>query len=202
MITIIDYGRGNLFSLRQALLSVGAEVTMATEPDDVTKADRILLPGVGAFGDAVREFKERGFEEPILDAVKKGTPILGICVGMQMLATWGEEFGRHKGLDVIPGTVRRIPEGVERIPNVGWRTVTPGLAADAIGLDDPDAYFYFVHSFALVPESKSNIAGTISFNNTDVVVSVSKENVAGVQFHPEKSGGTGLRLLRRFVTKT
>ncbi len=202
MITIIDYGRGNLFSLRQALLSVGAEVTMATEPDDVTKADRILLPGVGAFGDAVREFKERGFEEPILDAVKKGTPILGICVGMQMLATWGEEFGRHKGLDVIPGTVRRIPEGVERIPNVGWRTVTPGLAADAIGLDDPDAYFYFVHSFALVPESKSNIAGTISFNNTDVVVSVSKDNVAGVQFHPEKSGETGLRLLRRFVTKT
>lgn len=202
MITIIDYGRGNLFSLRQALLKVGADVSFATEPADIAASRKIIVPGVGAFGDVVSEFKARGLRQPLLDAALSGIPILGICVGMQMLATTGEEFGSHAGLGLIPGSVRKLPNGVERIPNVGWRQLALGPSAARLGLQDSNAYFYFVHSFAMACDRPEDVAATLTFNGAEATVAVARDNVAGVQFHPEKSGEAGLAFLRRFVNQS
>jgi len=205
MITVIDYGRGNLFSLDQALKKIGAEAERVHAGDGVEAATKLILPGVGAFGDAMLGLKERGLVEPIREAVARGVPMLGICVGMQLLFTKGEEFGNHDGLNLVPGTVRRLPDSetkdADRIPNVGWRKVHPGPAAAAVGIE-PGAEFYFVHSFAPVVDDAADVAGTISFNGKDVAIAVARGSVAGVQFHPEKSGAAGLAFLKAFADKT
>ncbi len=203
MITVIDYGRGNLFSLDQALKKIGVEAERVHTGDGVVAATRLILPGVGAFGDAMQGLRERGLADAIHGAVARGVPLLGICVGMQLLFTKGEEFGEHEGLGLIPGTVRRLPDieakDADRIPNVGWRKIQPGPAAPALGIEPGADEFYFVHSFAPVVDDPQDVAGSIRFNGKDVAIAVSRGTVSGVQFHPEKSGETGLAFLKKFT---
>jgi glutamine amidotransferase len=205
MIVVVDYGRGNLFSLGQALRKLGAEPVISDDPTVLACADRIILPGVGAFGDAMGGLRQRGLIEPLREAAHAGTPILCICVGCQLLLTRGEEFGLHDGLDLIPGTVAGLPdpkaddpEGI-RIPNVGWRPLDVRKDAPVIGSLRPDDWMYFVHSYAPMVDGESHIAATIRVNGADIPVAVVRGNIVGVQFHPEKSGPAGLRLLARFL---
>ena len=205
MIVVVDYGRGNLFSLGQALRQLGTEPTISDDPAALARADRIIFPGVGAFGAAMAGLRQRGLIEPLRAAARSGTPILGICVGCQLLLTRGEEFGLHDGLDLIPGTVARLPDpkasdpdGV-RIPNVGWRPLDVRKDAPMVGSLRPDDWMYFVHSYAPMVDDENNIAATIHINGTDIPVAIARDNIVGVQFHPEKSGPAGLRLLARFL---
>jgi glutamine amidotransferase len=209
MITVIDYGRGNLFSLDQALKKIGVESERVQVGEALAGATKIILPGVGAFGDAMQGLQDRGFVAPIRDAVSRGIPMMGICVGMQLLFTKGEEFGTHEGLSLVPGTVLRLPDrnakDADRIPNVGWRKINPGPAAERLGMTSDkgngkrENEFYFVHSFAPVVDDAADIAGTITFNEQEVAIAVSRGSVSGVQFHPEKSGEAGLAFLKNFI---
>lgn len=205
MIVVVDYGRGNLFSLGQALRQLGADHVISDDPDALARAERIIFPGVGAFGDAMAGLRERGLVDPLRAAVQSGTPILGICVGCQLLLTRGEEFGQHDGLDLIPGTVARLPEPKAddpdraRIPNVGWRPLDVRESAPLVGTLRPDDWMYFVHSYAPMVDRESDVAATIRINGADIPVAIARDNIVGVQFHPEKSGPAGLRLLARFL---
>lgn len=203
-VTIVDYGRGNLFSLARALDHIGVAHEVSDSPGDVAKADCIVLPGVGAFGDAMTGLTERSLVETIRVAAGRGVPILGICLGMQVLTSRSEEFGDHTGLDLIPGIVRRLPEGDDgagsvRIPNVGWRLVHPAPGDAFLGDLANDKMFYFVHSYAPVLENASHVIATTPVNGIDATAIIRCENVIGCQFHPEKSGPAGLELLRGFV---
>ena len=204
MITIIDYDRGNLFSLCQALRHLGAEAQVTANPEEIAQAERLILPGVGAFGDGMDALRQRGLIDPIHKSVAQGTPLLGICLGMQLMASRGEEFGDHAGLDLIPGTVRRLPKGnggsdTVRIPNVGWRRISakPDHAFLADLPDQPMAYF--VHSFAFETQNPNHTAATIRINDHDIPAAVQRDNLVGNQFHPEKSSTLGLELVRRFL---
>jgi|APSaa5957512493_1039668.scaffolds.fasta_scaffold26856_2 imidazole glycerol-phosphate synthase subunit HisH len=207
MITIVDYDRGNLFSLSQAMRSLGADFEVSGDPKNVRRAKKLLLPGVGAFGDGMARLREKGLVDAILDSAKHKTPILGICLGMQLFATTSEEFGAHEGLGFIPGVVRRLPESNDkssrsssRVPNIGWRKLNPTpLGARIIG---PDQMTYFLHSYALEVEDSSQIMATIDFNGKNVIAAVRKENFFGYQFHPEKSGSVGISLIQHFINLT
>jgi glutamine amidotransferase len=205
VIVVVDYGRGNLFSLGQALRHLGAAHTVSSDPAEVVAAERIVLPGVGAFGDAMKGLAERGLVEPLKHVATRGTPFLGICVGCQVLLSAGEEFGRHDGLGIIPGTVARLPAPREgdpaaiRIPNVGWRHLDVRPGAPVLGALNGADLVYFVHSYAPMADDPANVAATIRVNGADIPVAVHRGNVVGVQFHPEKSGVVGLKLLRRFL---
>lgn len=203
-VLVVDYGRGNLFSIGQALRHLDVDHQISSDPKMLDEADRIIFPGVGAFGDAMQGLRERGLVAPLKSAAKRGVPILGICIGCQLLLSRSEEHGDHDGLDLIPGVVRRLPEPGDgdqsaiRIPNVGWRklAVQPGvLVLSELG---PDDLMYFVHSYAPFVERSEDIAATIPVNGTDLPVVVCHENILGVQFHPEKSGPSGLKLLASF----
>lgn len=208
MIAIVDYGRGNLFSLSQALrhLEIPHEVT--DDPARIDAAERILFPGVGAFGDAMEGLKARGLVEPLKRAAADGRPLFGICVGCQLLLSQGEEFGAHEGLGLIPGTVSRVPDpcaddpyGI-RVPNVGWRRLDDIADHPVLSALGPKDYVYFVHSFAPHPDLPDHVGATCRLNGEAVPVAVAAGSIAGVQFHPEKSGETGLRLLQRFASAT
>lgn len=204
MITVVDYGRGNLFSIGQALRHLEADYRISSDPEAVRAADRIVLPGVGAFGDARAGLEERSLIEPLREAAERGVPLLGICVGAQLLLTCGEEFGHHGGLDLIPGVVKRLPEPSDdsdaiRIPNVGWRPLKPSPSDDFMDSEDDGSMVYFVHSFAPVVENPSHAAATITVNGADVPAIVHRDNVLGFQFHSEKSGPIGLGLIGRFL---
>ena len=204
MIAVVDYGRGNLFSLSHALRHVGAVFEVTADPERILDADGVVLPGVGAFRDAMARLRERGLVEAVRSAAARGAPLLGICLGMQLLFARSAEFGRHQGLGLIAGTVDRLPEGEPgmpgiRIPNVGWRQVAPRAKhplSDTLGAGE---MMYFVHSYIPYPEDPRDIFATISFNGIDAAVLVGRGNVWGCQFHPEKSGPAGLRLLEAFV---
>jgi len=208
LIVIVDYGRGNLFSISQALRQLGVEYLVSRRPEDLVAASHILFPGVGAFGDAMRGLGERGLIEPLRFAARSGKPFLGICVGCQLLLTRGEEFGTHEGLDLVSGTVSRLPSAracdpdAIRVPNVGWRRLEvrgdePFLRQS--GLDD---WMYFVHSYAPIVDDPADVAATIAINGHDIPVAIRRENILGVQFHPEKSGPAGLRFLASFIART
>lgn len=205
MITVVDYGRGNLFSIGQALRHLGAAFEVSTAPEAVTAAERIIFPGVGAFGDAMAGLRERGLVEPLKAAARAGTPILGICVGCQLMLSRGEEFGDHAGLDLIPGTVARLPApraddaAAIRIPNVGWRRLDADGDAVVLGANAADEMMYFVHSYAPMASDPATIAATIVVNGASVPVAIRRGALLGVQFHPEKSGPAGLALLQRFL---
>ena len=201
---VVDYGRGNLYSLGQALRHIDVDHVIVPDPTGFERATHIIVPGVGAFGDASRELAARGFVAPLRAAAARGVPILGICVGCQLLLSRGEEFGDHAGLDLIPGTVSRLPdpqpddpEGV-RVPNVGWRRLD--IRASTAGLDavGDGGFVYFVHSYAPFPDHPADILASVRINNRDVPAAVGRSNVTGFQFHPEKSGPTGLAILSRF----
>lgn len=199
MIAIIDYGVGNLFSLNSSLAKIGAESVVSGEKDIIEKAEKIILPGVGAFGDAAKKLRERGLDRLVLDEVTAGKPLLGICLGMQLLFEKSYEYGEHKGLGIIKGEVRPLKERIAdlKIPHMGWNELSFTKHSEIFkGLKDGD-YVYFVHSYYGKCADDSLIATTDY--GFDVTAAVQNGNVFGVQFHPEKSGDTGLRILKNFV---
>ena len=205
MIVVVDYGRGNLFSLSQALHHVGAEFEVTCDARSIESADKIILPGVGAFGDCMNGLKSRDLVGPLLAAVGRGIPLLGICVGCQILLEAGEEFGHQIGLGLIPGTVRRLPDPRKddddaiRIPNVGWRQLTIVKVGPLFAGVNEGTMMYFVHSFAPVPARQQDVAASIEVNGRQTAIAIQSGHTYGVQFHPEKSGVAGLALLRRFT---
>lgn len=196
VVALIDYGAGNLRSAAKALEAAGAaSVCVISSPRDVLAADRIVLPGVGAFGACAAALRAiPGMEDALNEAVRKrGRPFLGICVGMQLMADEGQEFGFHKGLGWVGGKVSRMaPQGL-KIPHIGWNEVVPS----APGLVEP-GYAYFVHSYALQPETVADVAATVGYG-TRITAAVQRDTMLGVQFHPEKSQAYGLALLRRWL---
>ncbi len=200
-VAIIDYGMGNLRSVANAVRALGATSDVTAEPASLAAADRIVLPGVGAFGDAMRRLRERGFVEALEEQVRvRQKPFLGICLGLQLLATTGTEHGEQRGLGWIDGTADRLPAspGV-RVPHIGWNTArfTAGAALYA-GLDG-EADFYFVHSYALRPRDPKVVTAVCS-HGEDFAASVEQGNLHATQFHPEKSQRAGLAVLQRFLS--
>jgi glutamine amidotransferase len=199
VIAVVDCGISNLRSVLNALERVGAEARVASAPADLDGAGGVILPGVGAFGDGMRNLDRAGFTDVLPRLAAEGRPLLGICLGMQLLATRSHEYGDHAGLDIVSGTVERIVTHPElRIPHVGWNTID--VAGDGVlldGLSDEPA-FYFVHSYHLVPEDRSVVTATTEYG-VELTACVQRDNVFGVQFHPEKSQADGLRLLENFV---
>jgi glutamine amidotransferase len=204
MIAVIDYGRGNLFSISQALSHQGAEHMITTDADTVAKAEKIILPGVGAFGDGMEALKKSGLDQVIQQAATDGTPILGVCLGMQLMASRGLEFGEHQGLGLIEGTVKCLPEGnggvdSVRIPNVGWRIlIRQNNHAFLDGLPD-SVMTYFVHSYAFNADRSEDVTLTIAINGAEITAGIHRDNLYGYQFHPEKSGSIGLEFIERFL---
>jgi len=199
MIAIIDYGMGNLRSVQKGFEQMGREAVVTREPHTIRDASKVVLPGVGAFPDCMRNLEEFGLIDVVQETIRSGKPFLGICLGLQLLFTESEEFGLSKGLGVIPGKVVRFrPKDPSlKIPHMGWNTVNVKRRPPAMS-DVPDgSHFYFVHSFHVVPEDKNVIATTTDFGG-EFVSSIWKDNVFATQFHPEKSQALGLSILKRF----
>ena len=208
-ITVVDYGVGNLYSVRRALEYCGAtDISISSRVEDVLDAERLILPGVGAFADGMQGLRSRGLVEPITHYAKSGRPLLGICLGMQMLASESEEFGRHEGLNLIPGRVVPIPrfrheDGSRlKVPFIGWTPLLPHHATFMGGcLKDmsPSGAVYLVHSFHLVPVDEANVLATYRHGTHAITAAVRHGNITGLQFHPEKSGKVGLRVISNFI---
>lgn len=202
MIAIIDYGVGNIFSLQSSLQAIGAEAALTSNPAEVRQADKLILPGVGAFSDAAAKLRESGMWDLLLDQCERGKPLLGICLGMQMLFDESLEYGRCKGLGLIPGTVIPIasvvPKG-KKIPHIGWNALhlTPGRSSPLFRYLQENDFVYFVHSYFASRCAADTIATTEY--GAELTAAVQRKNVYGTQFHPEKSGAVGLSILRGFV---
>ena len=203
MIAIIDYEMGNLRSVQKGFEKVGHNAIVTSDPTTIMDASHVVLPGVGAFPDCMRNLEEKGLLDIVPKVINSGRPFLGICLGLQLLFTESEEFGIHQGLDVIKGRVVKFSElrtpNSERlkVPHMGWNTVSikkRPLALEGIG---DDSYFYFVHSYYVEPEDKSVVATTTNYG-VEFVSSVWKDNLFASQFHPEKSQEKGLRILKNF----
>lgn len=200
MIAVVDYGVGNLFSLASSLSAVGADAFVTGEADAIRSADKILLPGVGAFADAVKKLRESGLFSLLREEAREGKPLLGICLGMQLLFEKSYEFGEHEGLALIPGAVRPIAEQIPaglKIPHIGWNALHFTGARHPLFryIKDGDSV-YFVHSYAAVDCGDAVIA-TAEYG-APLTAAVAKGSVLGCQFHPEKSGNVGLSILRAF----
>lgn len=196
MITVIDYGAGNLKSLGNALRYLGIHYELTVEPAAIAKANKLILPGVGAFGYAMRCMHERGIAEATIEKVRKGTPLLGICLGMQLLFTDSDEFGADRGLNLIPGVVRRF-DGVDKVPHMGWNEVDISRESRLLKNLPDSHYAYFVHSYFCRPDEPGTAVGATVYGDTFCSV-VEKDHIFGAQFHPEKSQEFGLALLRNF----
>ena len=196
MIAIVDYGVGNLRSVQKALERVGADAVVTADPGALDPARGVVLPGVGAFGDGMEQLQVRGLVEPLLRQVAAGKPLLGICLGMQLLFEESEEMGRYAGLALLPGRVVRFPEGHLKVPHIGWNQLQvrddPLLAGIADG-----SYAYFVHSYYVAPAEVQDVLATTEYGIQFAAV-VGRGRVWGAQFHPEKSQEVGLRLLQNF----
>lgn len=210
-VTIVDYGLGNIFSVSRALEHFGAEVSLSDHPRDILKAPRVILPGVGAFANGMEGLASRGLVEPLREYAATGRPLLGICLGMQMLVSDSEEFGRHEGLAIIPGKVVAIAGRDARgtamkVPHIGWSTLARPAARP--GWDDtilqglaPDATAYFVHSFTVVPQEECDRLADTWYGDCRVSAAIQRGNVSGCQFHPEKSGPIGLSIIKNFLER-
>jgi imidazole glycerol-phosphate synthase subunit HisH len=200
MIAIIDYGMGNLRSVQKAFEKVGYPAVVTNDPDVVAKAGKIVLPGVGAFEDAIAELRNRNLVQPVLQAIDSGKPFLGICLGLQLLFDVSYENGRHEGLGVLRGEVVRfdLPRGYS-IPHMGWNQIAFSKRPPVLDGMDPGTYFYFVHSFYVVPQDADVIATTTDYGNLFCSM-IAWDNVFATQFHPEKSQSAGLRFFRNFAS--
>ena len=193
MIAIVDYGVGNIRSVERALVQVGAEARLTADPDDLARADGIVLPGVGAFAPALAKLSRHGLGRQLVELARRGKPVLGVCLGYQLLFEGSSEHGRHQGLGLLSGRVVEVT-GSERLPVIGWcRTTQTKPSPLWDGIDDR-SYFYFVHSFT--PEAASDGIGCTDHSPA---AAASKGSVMGTQFHPEKSGADGLRVYANFV---
>lgn len=189
---------GNLRSVEKAVSAVGGQPVISSDPDAILKAARLILPGVGAFGDAMENLRRNGLDAAIRESVNAGKPLLGLCLGLQLLFTHSEEFGSHKGLDLIPGNVRRFNDPGLRVPHVGWNQIE-GLKPNPLLKGIPEgSYFYFVHSFFVEPDKPENSLCWTSYGHRFCSIA-NKDKVWGAQFHPEKSQEAGKKLLRNFL---
>lgn len=195
MVTIVDYGSGNLRSVQKAFERLGAEARITDDPEVVAQAGRVVLPGVGAFGDAMRALHARGLVEPLVAHVRADKPFFGICMGLQLLFETGLEGGRHEGLGVLPGEVVRfdVSAGM-KVPHMGWNTVAWRDARPA----DAGGWYYFVHSYHARPKDASLVAAVTDYGG-EFCSAVSRGRLFATQFHPEKSQTAGLELLARFI---
>lgn len=199
MIAIIDYDAGNIKSVEKAVNFLGQEAVLSRERDVILGAEKVILPGVGAFGDAMGKIRSYGLEEIIHEVVQRGTPFLGICLGLQLMFEDSEESPGVKGLGLLPGSILRIPdkEGL-KVPNIGWNSLDfPNKGKLFSGIEE-GAYVYFVHSYYLKAKEASIVTATTEYS-TLIHASVEKDNVYGCQFHPEKSSDTGLQILKNFL---
>ncbi len=200
MIVIIDYGMGNLRSVQKAFERVGSVAKISNNPNDLIKADKVVLPGVGAFHACMENLKKSNLVEPIREVIRKKKPFLGICMGLQVLFEEGEEFGKHEGLGILPGKVIRfkLPK-TYKIPHMGWNRIRKKNRTDILEEIDDNSYFYFVHSYYVVPNDGNIIATTTDYGK-DFVSSIISDNIFACQFHPEKSQKNGLKLLKKFAS--
>ncbi|MDX2252636.1 MAG: imidazole glycerol phosphate synthase subunit HisH [Nitrospira sp.] len=198
MIAIIDYGMGNLRSVSKAFEAVGHQAVVTRDVRVIGNASHVVLPGVGAFGDCMANINRYGLAEPIHAAIQSGKPFLGICLGLQVLFSESEEFGPHKGLDIIPGKVRRFAAGPAlKVPHIGWNQVHLQRTCPLFDGIADGAEWYFVHSYFVEPGDK-HLAATTTTYGISFVSSVWKDNIVACQFHPEKSQAVGLRLIKNF----
>ncbi len=207
MITMIDYGGSNIRSVQKAFEFVGATVHITSDPDEIRNASKLTLPGVGAFGAGMAAMRERGLETAVIHAAQQGTPLLGICLGMQFLFDQSDEIGTHTGLGLIPGKVTRFPEQFRnpqstirnlKVPHIGWNQLEPAWESPLLnGISESD-YTYFVHSYYCAPSDPTTILAWTDYGFPFASI-VAKDNVYGLQFHPEKSQSVGLRILKNFV---
>ena len=197
MIVLIDYGVGNLYSVAKAAAYVGGDVKISSAAADIKRADKIILPGVGAFGDCMKNLAATGLIPTIKAEIFSGKPLLGICVGLQILFASSEESPEVDGLKIFSGRVKKICAGDLKIPHMGWNSITFGDSKLFAGLNGAP-YFYFVHSYHAVPDDEKIISATTTYGET-VTAAVERENIFATQFHPEKSGDVGLRVLKNFV---
>lgn len=201
MIAVIDYGVGNLFSVEKAFAALGADVRVTSDEAVIRKADKIVLPGVGAFGDCMKNLEASGLIPVLLDCVAAGKPLLGICVGLQILFDGSEESPGAKGLGLIPGLVKKIQAPGLKVPHMGWNSLAirePRQKADLFKGLGEKPYVYFVHSYHAVPEDPAVITSVTQYGE-QLTASVAKGNVQATQFHPEKSGDVGLHILKNFI---
>ena len=199
MIAIVDYGVGNLFSLCSSFKAIGAEVTVTSDPDVIRNADKIILPGVGAFGDAIKKLKDTGLDKIITEEAKKGKKLMGICLGMQLLFEKSYEYGEHEGLSLLRGNVvpmeNKIPREL-KIPHIGWNGLHFCKNHPLFKYIKEEDHVYFVHSY-YAEDCDDSLLATAEYGR-ELTAAVVKDNVAGMQFHPEKSGNVGLNILRAF----
>jgi glutamine amidotransferase len=193
-ISIVDYGVGNLHSIRRGIELAGADATVTSDRDEIEATDAIVLPGVGAFDDAMEGLKDK--LDLIIDAVHGGKPLLGICLGMQLLLTRSEE-GESMGMNIIPGEVVRLPRGL-KVPQMGWNSLEIRREHPIIAGIEPSSYVYFVHSYYTRPKDSSTILTTTDYG-IDFPSIIAQDSIIGVQFHPEKSSKIGLQMLKNFV---
>jgi glutamine amidotransferase len=210
-VTVLDCGVGNLYSVQRAFEVCGAsDICVSSDPDEIRNADRLVLPGVGAFADGMRSLRDHMLDQAICEFANSGRPLLGICLGMQMLGTISEEFGSHAGLNLIPGRVTPIPskavDGTDlKTPFIGWSHLDcppnvhweDGIFESLYGKQA----VYLVHSFQFIPDSQNNVLGTYQYGGNNVTAAVLKDNILGLQFHPEKSGKIGLNIISSFLRR-
>ena len=197
MTALIDYGVGNLYSVEKAVAAVGGDVKITSDAEDLRRAEKIILPGVGAFGDCMKNLEATGLIPIILEQVARKKFLLGICVGLQILFEGSEESPEVKGLGIFQGKVKKISAENLKIPHMGWNAVTFGDSKIFAGLKN-NSYFYFVHSYHAAPAEKNLISATTDYGEK-ITAAVERENIFATQFHPEKSGDVGLQILKNFI---
>lgn len=197
-IAIVDYGIGNLHSVSKAIERLGYDYVITGDRDTIMAADGVILPGVGAFGDAMAHIRNGGMDHIVQEVADSGKPLLGICLGMQLLFTEGEEYGVHQGLDILPGRVVRFAGGDYKVPHMGWNRLDYKRPDDPLVRDLYEGHAYFVHSYHVLPEHEEDLIAVTDYGQP-VTAIVGRKNVYGMQFHPEKSGELGKLLLRNFL---
>ena len=195
MIAIIDYGMGNLRSVQKAFEYLGNKAVITQQPSEIQKADKVVLPGVGAFRDAMQTIKQKGIDKVLYDVVEQKKPLLGICLGMQMFLEKSYEYGEHKGLGILQGEIVKLPENV-KIPHMGWNSLNIKKKSPLFEGLSEEPYVYFVHSYHL--NTEADIVSATTYYGKEIQVAAQKENVFALQFHPEKSGDVGLNILQNF----
>lgn len=207
-IVIVDYGLGNLYSIEQACIHVGFSPIISGNEADIIDADYLILPGVGAFGVAMQSLKETGLIDPIKAYAKSGKPLMGVCLGMQLLFNESEEFGNHQGLGFIEGKIAKFPASIggqkTRIPNIGWHKIYPpkNVSWENTPLKDIDEqkdHVYYIHSYYAEPVNEVSVLCLSTYNGFEYASGVRHDNIWGFQFHPEKSGEEGLTIYKRFL---
>jgi glutamine amidotransferase len=207
-VAIVDYGLGNLFSIDQACRQAGLSSFITSDVDFISTSDALILPGVGAFGDAMNSLKVNNLVSPIHNFVQTGKPFMGICLGMQLLFTESEEFGKHVGLNLIPGRIVRFPQTnsdgqLIRVPQIQWNQIRcPENKSwqNSVLKDIPNgSYMHFVHSYYAIPDDAANILSTSKYEGIEYTSAVVKDNITGIQYHPEKSAGLGIKIYENWA---